>query len=98
MPKAAESFYLNIARFIGIFVWFYVEKANNESLTQSENKTKYPGDEKILAEILEQNETVNSQDTQGYTALHRASRQGNESYFQTIEIQKENLSNYFMFH
>lgn len=53
-----------------------LEKANDVNVTKPENKTKYPDDAKILMTILEQNETVNSQDILGYTALHRACRQG----------------------
>lgn len=66
-----------------------LEKANNEQETQSENKTKYPDDEKILAQILELNETINMQDSQGFTALHRACKQGNTIIVQTMEIQKK---------
>lgn len=54
-----------------------LEKPSEQSETEPETKITYPNDERILASILEENETVNSQDSQGYTALHRATKQGN---------------------
>lgn len=53
-----------------------LEKSNEVEEAKPDHKTKYPNDEKILAEILEPNETINSQDSQGFTPLHRATKLG----------------------
>lgn len=54
-----------------------IENAGNKKVAHSEDKkTKDPNDEKKLAKLLEPGEEINSQNSQGYTALHRAAKFG----------------------
>lgn len=55
--------------------------------TPLKNETKYPNDGKILAKILQPNETVNSQDSQGFTPLLRAANLGMLSNSKSKEIE-----------
>lgn len=54
-----------------------LEQASGGNDAQPENRTKYPNDAKILVKLIERNETINSQDSRGYTPLHRAAELGN---------------------
>lgn len=98
-----EYFFNILSKYVRIVGFFFIieilenvvikswSEVGNKKVGHSEEKTKDPNDEKLLAKILELNETVNSQDSQGYTALHRAAKLGSVSNkIQTIEIKQTN--------
>lgn len=61
---------------------FTVENVEDNGIDPPpKNQTKYPNDEKILARILLNNETVDTQDSQGFSPLHRAANLGKLSHF-----------------
>lgn len=61
------------------FIFDIVANSGNKTIIRSVNETKYPNDEKMLVKILENGETVNSQDSQGFTPLIRSARLGDFS-------------------
>lgn len=82
-------------RFWFDFIFDIPENAGNKNAAHSEDKTKDPNDEKALAKILERDENINSQDSEGYAALHRAAKFGITTSFRTLGSKKTNQTNMF---
>lgn len=67
----------------------------NEDNKKEEDKIKAE-DEKILAKILEPGENVDSQDSEGYTALHRAAKLGITLIYPAIGTENPTQTNKFL--
>lgn len=78
-----------------ILIFHIVESTDDGNTIEPESTTnKYPDDEKLLAQILDltESETIDTQDSQGFTALIRSARAGKltvEKIVKMTIIQKQ---------
>lgn len=85
--------FLCVIQSFDLFVFRYkLETPVDGKITVSEKEPNYSNDEKLLAKILQNNETVNSQDSQGFTPLLRAARLGHLDDVRILLRNRANVS------